>query len=248
MGSKKWLRREVEALIPADTELLISPFFGSGQIEYHVAKTRPQITVQGSDLFRPVVNFHKQLPVEGIREYVGEKMERETYKHMVCRIGDVDDHTSAIWAYVILHNSFNGKFGSFVKRAPITETGVARLEQLACPNVSVCQRDCFEVLNSLPADCKLCLYLDPPYVIKHKYDKYYRGERQGDLVEFHRKLAETIKQADVPFVLSIHDSSEVRELYSGYHIQEMHVEYKTKSATKSELLIHNLGKKKSVTP
>ena len=240
MGSKKWLRKKVEALVPEDIELMISPFFGSGQVEYYVARTRPQIEVQGSDLFRPVANFHKFLPVEGIQKYIGLEVEKETYKQMVSKITEVDDLTSAIWAYVILYNSFSGKFGSFIKREPITKRGTDLLKKLALPNLHVQQQDCFEVLSNLPKDRKICLYLDPPYVIKNKHDKYYRGEKQGDLTDFHQKLAKAIRDASVPFILSINDSPEIRELYADFTIQVLPVSYKTKSETKAELLIHNL--------
>ena len=227
-------------MIPAETDLLISPFFGSGQVEYYVAKTRPEIEVRGSDLFRPVANFHKCLPVEGLQAYVGADVDRETYKQMVSKIEKVDDLTSAIWAYVILYSSFNGKFGSFVKRSPITQKGVDLLKNLALPNIHVQQQDCFEVLKNLPTGRKICLYLDPPYVIKYKHDRYYRGEKQGDIFGFHQKLAQAVRDASVPFILSINDSPEIRALYSGYTIQVLPVSYKSKSETKAELLIHNL--------
>ena len=240
MGSKKWLREQVEALVPADTDLLVSPFFGSGQVEYHVARSRPQIEVQGYDLFRPVANFHRLLPVQELHGYADKQLDKEAYKQLVNGISDVDDLTSATWAYVILYNSFNGKFGGYTKRKPFTRRTVDQLSKLRLPNVHVQEADCFDVLQNLPNDRKICLYLDPPYIIKYKHDKYYRGEKQGDMLDFHQKLAKAIRQAKVPFILSINDSPEIRDYYSDFSIQTLHVEYKSGSATKTELLIHNL--------
>jgi len=240
MGSKKWLREQVEALVPADTDLLVSPFFGSGQVEYHVARSRPHIEVQGSDLFRPVANFHKLLPIQELQDYANKQIDKETYKQLVNGISEADDLTSATWAYVILYHSFNGKFGSYAKRKPFTGKTLEQLNKLRLPNLKVKEADCFDVLQNLPPNRKICLYLDPPYIMKYKHDRYYRGEKNGDLLDFHKKLAEAIQISGVPFILSINDSPEIRGLYADYSIQTLNVNYKTKSSTKTELLIHNL--------
>jgi len=240
IGSKKWLREHVDAMLPENLEMLISPFFGSGQIEYHVARRRPHVTVQGSDIFKPVVDFHRLLPVQSLLAFAGQHLEKEAVKQMVLDIAATDDLTSAVSAFVVLHYSFNGKFGTYVRKKPISVKTVNQISKLSLPNVTVAQRDCFEVLSSLPKDRRICVYLDPPYVIEYQHDRYYRGEKQGDIWTFQEKLAEAIKDASVPFILSINDSPEIRKLYAGYSIQQLR-NPKTRSKTKYELLIHNLS-------
>jgi len=240
MGSKKWLREHVEAMLPENLEMLVSPFFGSGQIEYHVARRRPHVTVQGSDIFKPVVDFHRLLPVQSLLAFAGQHLEKEAVKQMVLDIAATDDLTSAVSAFVILHYSFNGKFGTYVRKKPISVKTVNQISKLRLPNVTVAQRDCFEVLSSLPKDRRICVYLDPPYVIEYQHDRYYRGLKQGDIWAFQKQLASAIKDANVPFILSINDSPEIRELYAGYSIQQLR-NPKTRSKTKYELLIHNLS-------
>jgi len=240
IGSKKWLREHVDAMLPENLEMLISPFFGSGQIEYHLARRRPHVTVQGSDIFKPVVDFHRLLPVQSLLAFAGQHLEKEAVKQMVLDIAATDDLTSAVSAFVVLHYSFNGKFGTYVRKKPISVKTVNQISKLSLPNVTVAQRDCFEVLSSLPKDRRICVYLDPPYVIEYQHDRYYRGEKQGDIWTFQEKLAEAIKDASVPFILSINDSPEIRKLYAGYSIQQLR-NPKTRSKTKYELLIHNLS-------
>ena len=239
VGSKYWLRERMEAMVPADTEVLIAPFFGSGNVEYHIARCRPQIEVQGSDLFGPVVNFHKHIPVEGLRAFVGVHMEKDTLKRMAKDISQADEYTSAVWVFVLLYYSYFGKFETFTRREALTDRKVNQLKQMELPNVQVRQEDCFRVLSNLPTNRKICLFLDPPYITPHKHCKYYRGERHTDLLEFHQRLAKVIREIGVPFVLTINDSPEIRALYEGYSIEALN-NPKSNSKVKVELLIHNL--------
>ena len=239
VGSKYWLRGRVEAMVPADTETLIAPFFGSGKVEYHIARCRPQIQVQGSDSFGPIVNFHKHIPIEGLRAFVGVQMEKDAVKRMAKDIFQADEYTSAVWAFVALYNSYLGKFGTFARRGALTDREVNQLKQLELPNVQVRQEDCFRALSNLPTNRKICLYLDPPYITPHKHCKYYRGERQTDLLEFHQRLAQVVRELGVPFVLSVNDSPEIRTMYQGFSIEALK-NPRSNSKVKVELLIHNL--------
>ena len=232
VGSKHWLREHVEAMVPADTETLIAPFFGSGKVEYHIARRRPQIEVQGSDSFGPIVNFHRHIPIEGLRAFVGVQMEKDTVKRMAKDIFLADEYTSAVWVFVVLYYSYLGKFGTFAQREALTDREVNMLKQMELPNVQVRQEDCFRALSNLPTNRKICLYLDPPYVTPYKRCKHYRGERQTD-------FAQIIREIGAPFVLSVNDSPEIRTLYQGFSIEALK-NPRSNSKVKVELLIHNL--------
>lgn len=57
------------------------------------------------------------------------------------------------------------------------------------------------------------MYLDPPYP-KNKVN-YYHNMRDWDS---HRKLAKILSKTDSKWILSSYDTSEVRDMYSEYHI------------------------------
>ena len=57
MGSKSWLAPRLDLL--GDISVLHSPFFGSGKLEYYLARRRPGLEVRGVDSFEPVANLHR---------------------------------------------------------------------------------------------------------------------------------------------------------------------------------------------
>ena len=60
-GSKAWLKKRLDELIPSDISVLVSPFLGSGKAEYYLLKQRPNLTLIGSDSFDSLVNFHQRV-------------------------------------------------------------------------------------------------------------------------------------------------------------------------------------------
>ena len=56
--SKSWLAPHLDLLL-GDVSVLHSPFFGSGKLEYYLARRRPGLEVRGADTFEPVVNLHR---------------------------------------------------------------------------------------------------------------------------------------------------------------------------------------------
>ena len=121
MGSKSWLAPHVDRLL-GDVAVLHSPFFGSGKLEYYLAARRPALEVRGVDAFEPVANLHRcylrRDPVflRSLLRLAGRKIDRLFYFSRLLpgtqrgRAG-----RRAACSYVLLRNSFSGKWGSFTQ-------------------------------------------------------------------------------------------------------------------------------------
>ena len=202
MGSKKWLAPVVESRLPPDARTLVSPFFGSGKLEYHIAKVRPGIRVLGSDLDPAIAEMHRSY-LEDYDAFCEEalrhaNMTRETYYALL----DDRDRSGAA-TYALLRASFNGRLGTKRKHPRRMD-----IVPPAPPNVSVRCADALDVVrDATEADF---LYLDPPYGAA-KHARYYRypGDRA-----FHERLAETLKACRAPWLLSVDPS--LRDLYASW--------------------------------
>ena len=119
MGSKSWLAPHVDRLL-GDVAVLHSPFFGSGKLEYYLA-IRPALEVRGVDAFEPVANLHRcylrQDPVflRSLLRLAGRKVDRRFYfSHLLPGTQRGRAGRWAACSYVLLRNSFSGKWGSFI--------------------------------------------------------------------------------------------------------------------------------------
>ena len=129
MGSKSWLAPHVDRLL-GDVAVLHSPFFGSGKLEYYL----PALKVRGVDAFEPVANLRRcylrQDPVflRSLLRLAGRKIDRRFYFSRLLpgtqrgRAG-----RRAACSYVLLRNSFSGKWGSFTQQRPLALSSVRRL-------------------------------------------------------------------------------------------------------------------------
>ena len=128
MGSKSWLAPHVDRLL-GDVAVLHSPFFGSGKLEYYLAIRRPALKVRGVDAFEPVANLHRcylrQDPVflRSLLRLAGRKIDLlpgtqrgRAGRRVAC-------------SYVLLRNSFSGKWGSFSQQRPLALNSVRRLQR-----------------------------------------------------------------------------------------------------------------------
>jgi len=211
-GSKGWFKEKLEELLPADTKILVSPFLGSGKAELHLAKRRPELTVLGSDLFEPLVNFHQKLQdgslVKSLQEWVGSSLDKDEYRELLPEIED------AATFFMVMRHNFHGKFGSYSKAGDLTKRTLDTLAKLQMPNFRVERRDALDAIRNAPPGS--IIFADPPYLFRHR-GKYY-AQSKGDL-EFQKELAEALKERGLPFVLCTNDEPEVLKLYKGCAIQ-----------------------------
>ena len=207
-GSKGWFKEKLDELVPADTKILVSPFLGSGKAELHLAKRRPELTVLGSDLFEPLVNFHQRLQdgslVKALQEWVGSSLDKDEYRELLPEIED------AATFFMVMRHNFHGKFGSYSKASDLTKRTLDTLAKLQMPNFRVERRDALDAIRNAPPGS--IIFADPPYFFR-KRGKYY-AQSKGDL-EFQKELAETLKERGLPFVVCTNDEPEVLKLYEG---------------------------------
>ena len=140
-GSKAWLAPHMDRLL-GDVAVLHSPFFGSGKLEYYLAARRPGLEARGVDAFEPVANLHRcylrRDPVflRSLLRLVGRRVDRRFYSGRLLP-GALRGRAGrrAACAYVLLRNSFSGKWGSFAQQA------VTGTEQRAASPAATVQRD-----------------------------------------------------------------------------------------------------------
>ena len=211
-GSKAWLKQKLDELVPRATKVLVSPFLGSGKAELYLAKQRPDLTVQGSDIFGPVVNFHKRLQdgslVVSLLQWVDVSVDKKQYLEMLSEIED------AATFFMVMRHSFNGKFASYGKADKLSKRTLHAIGKLQTPNFTVRQQDALDAIRNAPSGA--IIFADPPYLLKTR-ERYYAHSR-GDM-EFQRALAEALKARNLPFILCTNDEPEVLKLYEGCRIE-----------------------------
>ena len=220
MGSKSWLAPHVDRLL-GDVAVLHSPFFGSGKLEYYLAARRPALEVRGVDAFEPVANLHRcylrQDPVflRSLLRLAGRKIDRLFYFSRLLpgtqrgRAG-----RRAACSYVLLRNSFSGKWGSFTQQRPLALSSVRRLQRPP-RNVTVRCQDALAYLRALPSQApRQAIYADPPYIFPGRSMNYYGTRRRGHDLAFHSELRDALFASGLPFLVSINDVPEAWELYS----------------------------------
>ena len=141
----------------------------------------------------------------------------------------------AACTYVLLRNSFSGKWGSFAQQRPLALSSVRR--QPPC-NVTVRHQDALAYLRALPSLAHQCIYADPPYIFPGRSMNYY-GTRGGHDLVFHTELQDALFASGLPFVVSVNDVPEARELYS--RADSITSLCSGKNSSKLELLVVHRG-------
>ena len=143
----------------------------------------------------------------------------------------------AACAYVLLRNSFSGKWGSFAQQRLLALSSVRRLQQPPC-NVTVRRQDALAYLRALPCLAHQCIYADPPYIFPGR-SMNYCGTRGGHDLVFHTELRDALFASGLPFIVSVNDVPEARELYSG--ADSITSLRSGKNRSKPELLVMHRG-------
>ena len=170
--------------------MLHSPFFGSGKLEYYLAARRPALEVRGVDAFEPVANLRRfylrQDPVflRSLLRLVGRKVNRRFYfSRLLAGSQRGRAGRRAACSYVLLRNSFLGKWGSFTQQRPLTLSSAQRLQRPP-RNVTVrCQDALAYALPCLAP--RHCIYAHPPYIFPGRSMNYYGARGRGHDMAFH---------------------------------------------------------------
>ena len=202
---------------PKDITEMLSPFFGGGSIELHMAAQG--IKVAGYDVFQSLVEFWQclqqspRLLADEIEKYYPLSKEKFYYLQTVQRDFITPSERAAVY-YVLNRSSFSGATlsgGMSPQHPRFTSSSIDRIRAFYNPNVTV-QQASFEQSLSLHPD--IFCYLDPPYLIKSSlYGK--KGNAHKDFS--HEALAALLLNRK-KWVLSYNDCEEIRQLYKGFRL------------------------------
>jgi len=222
---------------------LLSPFFGGGSFELHLASKGYQI--RGNDLFKPLYTFWlsvKETP-EDIKDAVESVMPvtKEYFMELRMTIQTLTDPLEIAAAYYIINRcSFSGATfcGGFSKEAStgrLNESSLNTLLNTNLENVTFSNLDCKMFLMQNPETTDTVIYADPPYYIS----SYIYG-KDGDMHEGfdHVGFAAAIKQRR-DWMISYNDCPYIRDLYKDCRIEKVTWSYGMDNGKKgsSEILI-----------
>ena len=240
-GGKSRAVATIKAMIPSGTIELASPFFGGGSVE--IACAAAGIQVHGSDAFKPLVDFWKQVEInaESIAFQAAKylPLEREEFYRLQREFGTIKNKTSRAAVFFVLNRaSFSGTTlsgGMSPGHPRFTKSAIERLRAFRFHNLSV---KCADWEDALEEHRDKLLYLDPPYAIQHENLYGSKGDLHNGFD--HEELARQLRQRD-GWILSYNDTPYVRMLYNGYDIQTPKWRYgMSKNKTSREILISNL--------
>ena len=210
IGGKAGVAQQIADAIPKDTKVLISPFFGSGSVEFLCASRG--MDVLGYDIFPELVNFWQVLKTSRLEladqvESIGEMSKAKFHAYR----GQCD---TALGFFVVNKCCFNGIMGGSF--SPLLgrrlSSAPARLRKFVYPDeVSV---QCQPFTQTLAQHRDDFMFLDPPYYeVKNLY-----GLRSEFSTIDHEALASQLDQHRAKFLLVYNDHPWVRQRYSAYVI------------------------------
>ena len=137
-------------------------------------------------VFEPVANLRRcylrREPVflRSLLRLAGRKIDRRFYFSRL--LPGTQRGRAGRWAgclYVLLRNSFSGKWGSFAQQRPLALSSVRRLQRPPT-NVTVRCQDALAHLRALPRQApRQAIYADPPYIFPDRSMNYYGTRRRG---------------------------------------------------------------------
>ena len=242
-GGKSRASKILSKYIPSDVTSLVSPFFGGGSFENHLALKG--LNVRGFDLCQPLVDFwvaflgDREKLFTRFRElgaqildpkYHGEiskelrQEQRTLFKEWKeIAMNSEDPFERGVHYFALNRGAFSGMTliaGPMSTRYVESKMGAratANLEKIDFRVQSVEYKDCFRTLEE---NRDSFLYLDPPYVMETESKESIYGDK-GDLHRGfdHTALRDSLASHRGRWVLSYLDVPVVRELYAGFNIQ-----------------------------
>ena len=247
-GGKRWLLKRLVALMPADTQEMVSPFFGGGAIELNLAVRG--VRVHGYDLCPHLTNFWQQWlhnPCEIICDApkILRQYDRESLVSLKSNFEYIAgaEHRALLF-YIFNRLAFGGKTlhdKEYLKKFQ-EKDGVFFRADGTClfPNTDFWHtaRDlpltvgCADFSESLAWHPTLFAYLDPPY-FKVGKNLYLTCKDGFD----HERLVGILNNRP-NWILSYNDCDVIRKLYVKYpSISMAGRNFSTNRKTSMELLI-----------
>ena len=232
----KTLEKYVDTYFPNETTL-VSPFFGGGSFELHMADKG--YTIYGNDLFQSLYTFWKT--IQGNSSEVSAlvrslmPVNKDRFQELRSAIlTSENDIQIAAYYYIINRCSFSGStfcggFSSQASTGRLNDSSLKTLESVDLTRLHISNEDCIEFLKQHEG----LIYADPPYYISN----YIYG-RDGDLhKQFDHELFATEIKKHSKWILSYNDCEYIRNLYSDCRIFEESWSYGMNSTKKSSEIV-----------
>lgn len=233
----------VEGMTRANTNDLVAPFLGGGNLEVTCAQHGARVIA--SDAFGPLVNFWRHLLANpaglagAVQKYltasVNDNGHFKQLQKLIPKMPDGLEKAAAF--YAINRLSFYGMTlsGYLSPKAQITVKGVGKLADFSAPSLSVEHLDYREALRSHPT---AFAYLDPPYdFVEEKRNSYYGVDGDAHRGFDHDALFEAVE--DRPnWIMSLNADEHVLARYAGFPMAFPSWHYgMTKTGQSNEVLI-----------
>jgi DNA adenine methylase len=223
-GGKTRAIKYLEPYIPQTTMTLLSPFFGGGSLEFHLAENRENLRILANDAYEPLINFYQQLKTN--RDAVIEEIyhlhpfSKEMFKAAQEAVTDKNNSPidRAAFYFALNRSSFSGATcsGGYSEQAAtgrFTESAIQRCKEINLDSVTFTNLNFEEFLERNPAKTGTFAYLDPPYFLENS--KLYGTK--GDMHEgFNHTLLAEVLQKRRDWVLSYNNCNKIHELYNGF--------------------------------
>lgn len=243
IGGKRLLRKDILARFPTEILRYIEPFGGAGWLLFSRERHAPEEIFNDTDgelinLFRCVKHHCAELQRQmawllNSRELFEDALALKTSR------GLTDIQRAALY-FLVCKGSYGADGRTYGASAKDLERTVRYFEKIShrLRMVKIERRSFDQVILQYDKPGAL-IYADPPY---HGTEDYYNGPF-GDTE--HQRLRQLLGRIQGRFLLSYNDDPYIRELYSGFTIEELSRQHSLKARYNDgghpyrELLIRN---------
>ena len=215
-----------------DAEAYVMPFLGGGAVE--LAMAGRGYTCYAADADAELVNVWHSISAAPAAVAAAidrlAPMDKAKHKRLAQELTSIDDpiQRAAVWL-ALAHTAFgerpNAGYCHSAKRNTL-QHAVRRIAEFRKPlTLTITCADYADMLAQWP---NLPAYLDPPYYAKRFRILYRHTFTDAD----HAALAAILRQRQAPWLLSIDDCPEVRELYAGCKFRKVQVKYRLAVASR----------------
>lgn len=241
VGGKKILRKEIVERFPSNNfDRYIEVFGGAGWVLFYKENKTGQLEVF-NDIDENLINLYRCI------KYHAEAVQREldwllvsrktfdSYKKLIAVDCCTDIQRASMYLYLI-KMSFGAGRKSFVTSSKnIDNTKNLLIEIQKRLSSVIIENKSYESVIKVYDRENALFYLDPPY---YKAESYYDIRFTK---EDHIKLRDLLSEIKGKFILSYNNDSYIKELYKGFHIEEVvrNNNLSNKNKEYKELIIKN---------
>lgn len=221
VGGKKLLRKEVVSRFPEDYQKYkyVEVFGGAAWVLFYkdISKFEVYNDINGElvNMFR-CVKYHCEAVEKELEFILNSREIFNTFKNQSTEYM-TDIQKAARYLYLI-KASYSSKMKNFgVKCRDVSNTDMLRKVRERLSKVVIENKNFSDLVNAFNKEDVL-MYLDPPY---HKSEYFYNVDSIVFDDNAHIELRDILKEFKGKFVLSYNDDIFIRELYSGFKIDEL---------------------------